>query len=65
MKSRNAHSFFRVFLGVVETIVGSLLCCGVGTVQCHFSLLYCVINAQNGTQTASYCNNTLQRTASK
>ena len=29
----------------------------------HFSLLYCVINAQNGTQTASYCNNTLRKQA--
>ena len=36
--------FSGCFFGVVETIVGSLLCCGVGIVQCHFSLLYCVIN---------------------
>ena len=27
----------RVFLGGVETIVGSLLCCGVDIVQCLFT----------------------------
>ena len=31
------------FLGVAQTIVGSLLCCGVGFVQCLFNLLYYVI----------------------
>jgi len=41
-----------MFLGVVKTIVGSLLCCGVGIVQCHFNLLYCAINplSPNGDQ---------------
>ena len=33
----------RVFLGVVETIVGSLLCCCVDIVQCLFNLWYYVI----------------------
>ena len=28
-----------MFLGFKETIVGSLLCCGVGLVQCLFNLL--------------------------
>ena len=32
-----------VFLGVAENIVGSLLFCGVGIVQCLFNLLYDVI----------------------
>ena len=38
---------FRVFLGVAETIVSSLLCCGVGIVQCLFNLLYYVIGVRN------------------
>ena len=33
---------YGVFLGVTETIVGQLLCRGVGNVQCLFNLLYCV-----------------------
>ena len=32
-----------MFPGFAVTIVGSLLCCGVGIVQCLFSLLYYVI----------------------
>ena len=32
-----------MFLGVVETIIGSLLCCGVVVVQYLFNLLYYVI----------------------
>ena len=36
-----------VFLGVAETIVSSLLCCGVGIVQCLFNLLYYVIGVRN------------------
>ena len=36
-----------VFLGVAETIVCSLLCCGVGIVQCLFNLLYYVIGVRN------------------
>ena len=36
-----------VFLGVAETIVSSLLCCGVGIVQCLFNLLYYVIGVCN------------------
>ena len=32
-----------VFPGFAVTIVGSLLCCGVGIFQCLFSLLYYVI----------------------
>ena len=32
-----------VFLGVAETIIGLLLCCGVDIVQCLFNLLYYVI----------------------
>ena len=31
------------FLGVSEAIVGSLLCCGVGIVDCLFNPLYYVI----------------------
>ena len=38
---------FWVFLGVAETIVGQLLCCGVGIVQCLFNLLYYVIGVRN------------------
>ena len=37
----------RVFLGVVETIVGSLLCCGVDIVQCLFNLLCYIIGDCN------------------
>ena len=33
----------KVFNGVAETIVGSLLCCGGGIVWCLFNLLYYVI----------------------
>ena len=33
----------RVFLGVVKTIVGWLLFCGVGFVHCLFNHLYFVI----------------------
>ena len=36
-----------VFLGVAETIVSSLLCCGVGIVQCLFNVLYYVIGVRN------------------
>ena len=36
-----------MFLGVAETIVSSLLCCGVGIVQCLFNLLYYVIGVRN------------------
>ena len=36
-----------LFLGVAETIVSSLLCCGVGIVQCLFNLLYYVIGVRN------------------
>ena len=36
-----------VFLGVAETIVSSLLCCGVGIVQGLFNLLYYVIGVRN------------------
>ena len=32
-----------VFLGVAETIVSSLLSCGVGIVECLFNILYYVI----------------------
>ena len=32
-----------MFPGFAVTIVGSLLCCGVGIFQCLFSLLYYVI----------------------
>ena len=32
-----------MFLGVVENIVGLLLCCVVGIVHCLFNLLYYVI----------------------
>ena len=32
--------YFRIFLGIVETIVGALLCCGMGLVQHIFNLLY-------------------------
>ena len=34
-----------LFLGVVETIVGLLLCCSVSTVQCISNVLYYVISA--------------------
>ena len=37
----------RVFLGVADTIVCQLLCCGVGIVQCLFNLLYYVIGVRN------------------
>ena len=43
----NKQTSFRVFLGVAETIVSSLLCCGVGIVQCLFNLLYYVIGVRN------------------
>ena len=32
--------YFRIFLGIVETIVGVLLCCGVGLFQRILNLLY-------------------------
>ena len=32
-----------MFLCVAESVVGELLCCGVGIVQCPFNLLYYVI----------------------
>ena len=32
-----------VFLGAAETIVSSLLCCGVGFVECLLNILYHVI----------------------
>ena len=36
----NANVQKQMFLGVMEAIVGSLFCCGVGVVQCFFNLLY-------------------------
>lgn len=33
-----------MFLGVVETVVGSLLCCDMDIVQCLFSFLYYIIS---------------------
>ena len=41
------REIFGVFLGVAETIVCQLLCCGVGIVQCLFNLLYYVIGVRN------------------
>ena len=32
-----------MFVGAAEKIVGLLLCCGVGIVQCLFNLFYYVI----------------------
>ena len=34
----------RMFLGVVETVVGSCLCCDMDIVQCLFSFLYYIIS---------------------
>ena len=45
--SSPGYHILRVFLGVAETIVSSLLCCGVGIVQCLFNLLYYVIGVRN------------------
>ena len=45
--NKNKDPDKRVFLGVAETIVSSLLCCGVGIVQCLFNLLYYVIGVRN------------------
>ena len=46
-RSKMVSVLSRVFLGVAETIVSSLLCCGVGIVQCLFNLLYYVIGVRN------------------
>ena len=46
---------FWVFLGVAETIVSSLLCCGVGIVQCLFNLLYYVIGVRNTKKPPMFC----------